>query len=130
MTFQLAGALFGAVMYFGMAASGLDVKDCREFEDNDELYEICYAQDIAAQPNKVQDYIYWSFIVGYSVLTICMAFSISKFPIKGERLRKLEEQKQKALLDCGGDDKEKEEFVTNGIEDGGRVEFGDSNHGL
>lgn len=30
----------------------------------------------------------------------------------------------------GGDDKEKEEFVTNGIEDGGRVEFGDSNHGL
>lgn len=101
MTFQLAGALFGAVMYFGMAASGLDVKDCREFEDNDELYEICYAQDIAAQPNKVQDYIYWSFIVGYSVLTICMAFSISKFPIKGERLRKLEEQKQKALLDCG-----------------------------
>lgn len=97
MTFQLAGALFGAVMYFGMAGAGLDVKDCREFENNDDLYEICYAQDIAAQPRAVEHYIYWSFIVAYTILTILMAWAVSRFPIKGERLQKLEENKRSIL---------------------------------
>ena len=106
MTFQLAGAFFGAVMYFGMAGSGLDVKDCREFEDNDNLYDICYAQDIAAQPRAVEDYIYWSFIVAYTTLTCFMAWAISRFPIKGERLQKLEESKRLLIKN-----REKDSFV-------------------
>ena len=112
MAFQLAGALFGAVMYFGMAGAGLDVKDCREFEDNDNLYDICYAQDIAAQPRAVEDYIYWSFIVAYTILTFLMAWAISRFPIKGERLQKLEERKR-TFIKSG----EKDTFVGTAEDD-------------
>jgi Na+/melibiose symporter-like transporter len=117
MTFQLAGALFGAVLYFGMAGAGLDVKDCREFEDDDDLYEICYQQDVAAQPKGVSDYLYWSFLVAYSVLTVFMALAISKFPIKGERLRVLEERKY-SMMNVG-DLPEKETFVSTTTDDDG-----------
>jgi len=97
MVFQLSAALFGAVTYIGLGVAGLNVADCSKFDDGSDEYNECYKGDQNSQPDAIEDYIVYLFVVAYTVLCVLMALAIWTFPIKGSRLRELERAKQRRL---------------------------------
>ena len=91
--YSMGVAISSSALLLGLGQSGLDVRDCVEFEDDETLREQCYEADQAQQPYGARMYIRVVFFAIAPILLVCMGLSISQFPIWGERLRKLELEK-------------------------------------
>ncbi len=99
MTYILSFAIFGSLYLFLAGSMGLDVADCSVYEDDDDAYELCYLADQAAQPERVSDYFHNLFLIAYPISTALMTIALYKFPITGERRRKLEILKKRSIED-------------------------------
>ena len=91
--YSMGVAISSSALLLGLGQSGLDVRDCIEFEDDETLREQCYKADQAQQPYGARMYIRVVFFAIAPIFLLCMGLSISQFPIWGERLRKLELEK-------------------------------------
>ncbi len=91
--YSMGVAISSSALLLGLGQSGLDVRDCIEFEDDETLREQCYKADQAQQPYGARMYIRVVFFAIAPIFLVCMGLSISQFPIWGERLRKLELEK-------------------------------------
>eukprot|EP00940_MAST-03C_sp_MAST-3C-sp2_P002654 g2654.t1 len=100
MAYQLAAACFGAFAYLGLGLSGLDVADCTDYDEGTDEHDACYEQDQEDQPEAVSRYLRFLFIVAYPIFSILMAVAVHCFPIRGERLGKLEREKARLLKDA------------------------------
>ena len=98
--YSMGVAISSSALLLGLGQSGLDVRDCVEFEDDETLREQCYEADQSQQPYGARMYIRVVYFAVIPILLVCMGLSVSQFPIWGERLRKLELEKSSQESTC------------------------------
>jgi len=81
---------------------GFSAADCTAFDSGTDQQKACEKASDESQPEIVEEFIYWVQIVPCTIFWTGAAYCYSKFPIRGERLKKLTDNQALAFKKIDG----------------------------
>ena len=81
-----------ALFLIGLGIAGLDPTDCTGHDSGSAAQKACEDASREAQPDAVEDFLYWALIIPCSIFYVLASVCYSRFPINGQRLQTLQEK--------------------------------------